>query len=264
VITAVAVRVQSAPQAKATRPGTVPDFATAPDALRSVEQQGTGPTVVASPDESETGVTRRLAGKIGAAPPACGLPALTGSRATASPVRRHERRGAVSDLAVARRSSRRRPVLDARPLRRRAYLRDASACQRCPCARRSDRRLSGFSSSSLKASVNRRPAKKTPALARRSSCPISRLPTAPRFTSPVVAPARRPDRSMDGGQARAGDSIWPSRTPLPTTMQSASTTVPGGHRRFPKASSRAIPAGGQATVAPAESSPGQVIRDEAR
>jgi len=96
VITAVRVRVHPLPEAKAYEAWTFPNFATGAGALRAVEQQGTGPTVVRLSDEAETGVNLALADKIGAAPPAGGCLAITVFEGTAAHVTTsHEATSAV-------------------------------------------------------------------------------------------------------------------------------------------------------------------------
>ena len=87
VITAVRVRVHPAPEMKAYEAWTFPDFATGAAALRAVEQQGTGPTVIRLSDEAETGVNLALTAQIGAAPPAGGCLAVTVFEGTAAHVR---------------------------------------------------------------------------------------------------------------------------------------------------------------------------------
>ncbi len=72
VITAVRVRVHPLPEAKTYEAWSFPDFATGADALRAVEQAGTGPTVLRLSDEVETALnlaTVSDAGDSGGTPP---------------------------------------------------------------------------------------------------------------------------------------------------------------------------------------------------
>jgi alkyldihydroxyacetonephosphate synthase len=65
VITAVRVRVHPTPAARRYEAWTFPDFGTGSAALRTVVQEGTGPTVLRLSDEAETGITLALAGQTG-------------------------------------------------------------------------------------------------------------------------------------------------------------------------------------------------------
>ena len=65
VITAVRVRVHPIPAARRHEAWLFPDFATGSAAVRTVAQQGTGPTVLRLSDEAETGITFALAGQTG-------------------------------------------------------------------------------------------------------------------------------------------------------------------------------------------------------
>ena len=65
VITAVRVRVHPIPAARRYEAWLFPDFATGSAAVRTVAQQGTGPTVLRLSDEAETGITFALAGQTG-------------------------------------------------------------------------------------------------------------------------------------------------------------------------------------------------------
>ncbi|MER5635424.1 FAD-binding oxidoreductase [Kitasatospora sp. NPDC002227] len=65
VITAVRLRVHPLPTSKAYEAWSFPDFATGAAALRAVEQQGTGPTVIRLSDEAETAVNLAMTDKIG-------------------------------------------------------------------------------------------------------------------------------------------------------------------------------------------------------
>ncbi|MEU6232420.1 FAD-binding oxidoreductase [Kitasatospora sp. NPDC047058] len=77
VITAVRVRVHPVPAAKAYEAWSFPDFTTGAAALRAVEQQGTGPTVIRLSDEAETMVNLAMTEKIGGEPAVTGCLAVT-------------------------------------------------------------------------------------------------------------------------------------------------------------------------------------------
>ncbi|MBP0448448.1 FAD-binding oxidoreductase [Kitasatospora sp. RG8] len=86
VITAVRVRVHAAPAVKAYEAWSFPDFATGAAALRAVEQQGTGPTVIRLSDEAETMVNLAMTEKIGGEPAVTGCLAVTVFEGTADQV----------------------------------------------------------------------------------------------------------------------------------------------------------------------------------
>ncbi|GAA1393300.1 FAD-binding oxidoreductase [Kitasatospora putterlickiae] len=86
VITAVRVRVHPVPAVKAYEAWSFPDFATGTAALRAVEQQGTGPTVIRLSDEAETMVNLAMTEKIGGEPAVTGCLAVTVFEGTAEPV----------------------------------------------------------------------------------------------------------------------------------------------------------------------------------
>ncbi|AUY49152.1 FAD-binding oxidoreductase [Streptomyces sp. CB01881] len=86
VITAVRVRVHAAPAVKAYEAWSFPDFATGATALRAVEQQGTGPTVIRLSDEAETMVNLAMTEKIGGEPAVTGCLAVTVFEGTADQV----------------------------------------------------------------------------------------------------------------------------------------------------------------------------------
>jgi alkyldihydroxyacetonephosphate synthase len=65
IITRVRVRVHPVPEATRYEAWSFPDFATGADALRSVVQTGTGPTVLRLSDEAETGVNLATTESIG-------------------------------------------------------------------------------------------------------------------------------------------------------------------------------------------------------
>jgi alkyldihydroxyacetonephosphate synthase len=65
VITEVRVRVHPTPAERIVESWTFPDFASGAEALRSVVQHGTGPTVIRLSDEAETGVSLAQIGRIG-------------------------------------------------------------------------------------------------------------------------------------------------------------------------------------------------------
>ncbi|MGA5817590.1 FAD-binding oxidoreductase [Kitasatospora sp. NPDC094028] len=77
VITAVRLRVHPLPAAKVHEAWSFPDFATGSAALRAVEQQGTGPTVIRLSDEAETMVNLAMTEQIGGAPAVSGCLAVT-------------------------------------------------------------------------------------------------------------------------------------------------------------------------------------------
>jgi alkyldihydroxyacetonephosphate synthase len=92
VITAVRLRVHPVPAAKAYEAWHFPDFTTGADALRAVEQQGTGPTVIRLSDEAETGVNLAMTGQIGGAQVTGGCLAVTAFEGTPDQVAaRHQR-----------------------------------------------------------------------------------------------------------------------------------------------------------------------------
>ncbi|MGK4579073.1 FAD-binding oxidoreductase [Kitasatospora sp. HPMI-4] len=91
VITAVRLRVHPLPAAKAHEAWSFPDFATGAAALRAVEQQGTGPTVIRLSDEAETFVNLAMTEKIGGGQVTGGCLAVTVFEGTAAQVAaRHE------------------------------------------------------------------------------------------------------------------------------------------------------------------------------
>ncbi|WP_370144744.1 FAD-binding oxidoreductase [Streptacidiphilus sp. EB129] len=65
VITAVRLRVHPLPAVREFEAWSFPDFATGAAALRAVEQQGTGPTVIRLSDETETAVNLAMTDQIG-------------------------------------------------------------------------------------------------------------------------------------------------------------------------------------------------------
>ncbi|WP_327682326.1 FAD-binding oxidoreductase [Kitasatospora sp. NBC_00458] len=96
VITAVRVRVHPVPAAKAHEAWSFPDFATGAAALRAVEQQGTGPTVIRLSDEAETMVNLAMTERIGGEPAVTGCLAVTVFEGAADQVAaRHEATRAV-------------------------------------------------------------------------------------------------------------------------------------------------------------------------
>jgi alkyldihydroxyacetonephosphate synthase len=77
IITAVRVRVHPVPESRRYEAWTFPDFATGADALRTVEQLGTGPTVLRLSDEVETALDLAAVDDVGATgPPAGGCLAI--------------------------------------------------------------------------------------------------------------------------------------------------------------------------------------------
>ncbi|MFD7448489.1 FAD-binding oxidoreductase [Kitasatospora sp. NPDC059827] len=96
VITAVRLRVHPLPAVKAYEAWSFPDFATGAAALRAVEQQGTGPTVIRLSDEAETMINLALTEQIGGAPAVSGCLAVTVFEGTAEQVAaRHDLTRAV-------------------------------------------------------------------------------------------------------------------------------------------------------------------------
>ncbi|MER7672903.1 FAD-binding oxidoreductase [Kitasatospora sp. NPDC096128] len=77
VITAVRLRIHPLPAVKAYEAWSFPDFATGTAALRAVEQQGTGPTVIRLSDEAETMINLAMTEQIGGAPAVSGCLAVT-------------------------------------------------------------------------------------------------------------------------------------------------------------------------------------------
>ncbi|MFE3106139.1 FAD-binding oxidoreductase [Kitasatospora indigofera] len=77
VITAVRVRVHPTPEVKIHEAWSFPDFATGAAALREVEQQGTGPTVIRISDETETAINLAMTDRIGGAQVTGGCLAVT-------------------------------------------------------------------------------------------------------------------------------------------------------------------------------------------
>ncbi|MFF2656242.1 FAD-binding oxidoreductase [Kitasatospora sp. NPDC058032] len=86
VITAVRVRVHALPAVKAYEAWSFPDFTTGTAALRAVEQQDTGPTVIRLSDEAETMVNLAMTEKIGGEPAVSGCLAVTVFEGTAEQV----------------------------------------------------------------------------------------------------------------------------------------------------------------------------------
>ncbi|WP_435796396.1 FAD-binding oxidoreductase [Kitasatospora aureofaciens] len=77
VITAVRLRIHPLPAVKAYEAWSFADFATGTAALRAVEQQGTGPTVIRLSDEAETMVNLAMTEQIGGSPAVSGCLAVT-------------------------------------------------------------------------------------------------------------------------------------------------------------------------------------------
>ncbi|MER8185083.1 FAD-binding oxidoreductase [Kitasatospora sp. NPDC094015] len=77
VITSVRLRVHPVPAVKIHEAWSFPDFATGAAALRAVEQQGAGPTVLRLSDETETGVNLAMTAKIGGSQITSGCLAVT-------------------------------------------------------------------------------------------------------------------------------------------------------------------------------------------
>lgn len=86
IITAVRVRVHPLPAVKAYEAWSFPDFTTGAAALRAVEQQGTGPTVIRLSDEAETMVNLAMTEQIGGSPAVSGCLAVTVFEGTAEQV----------------------------------------------------------------------------------------------------------------------------------------------------------------------------------
>ncbi|MFB7673658.1 FAD-binding oxidoreductase [Kitasatospora purpeofusca] len=86
VITAVRVRVHPVPAVKAYEAWSFPDFTTGAAALRAVEQQGTGPTVIRLSDEAETMINLAMTEKIGGEAAVSGCLAVTVFEGTAEQV----------------------------------------------------------------------------------------------------------------------------------------------------------------------------------
>ncbi|MGY0464579.1 FAD-binding oxidoreductase [Kitasatospora sp. cg17-2] len=96
VITAVRVRVHPVPAVKAYEAWSFPDFTTGAAALRAVEQQGTGPTVIRLSDEAETMINLAMTEKIGGEAAISGCLAVTVFEGTAEQVAaRHQLTRAV-------------------------------------------------------------------------------------------------------------------------------------------------------------------------
>lgn len=83
VITSVRLRVHAAPEATAYEAWAFEDFAAGAAALRAVEQQGAGPTVMRLSDEMETGVNLATTDKIGGEQITGGCLAITTFEGTA-------------------------------------------------------------------------------------------------------------------------------------------------------------------------------------
>src|SRR5574337_1310385 len=84
VITRVRVRVHRVPDATRFEAWSFPDFATGTDALRAVNQTGTGPTVIRLSDEAETGVNLATTESIGERQASGGCLAVTLFEGTAA------------------------------------------------------------------------------------------------------------------------------------------------------------------------------------
>jgi alkyldihydroxyacetonephosphate synthase len=96
VITAVRLRVHPVPAVKIHEAWSFPDFATGAAALREVEQQGTGPTVIRLSDEAETAVNLAMTERIGGEQVTGGCLAVTVFEGTKEQAEaRHERTRAV-------------------------------------------------------------------------------------------------------------------------------------------------------------------------
>ncbi|MEV6979043.1 FAD-binding oxidoreductase [Kitasatospora sp. NPDC093806] len=100
VITAVRVRVHPVPAVKAYEAWSFPDFATGAAALRAVEQQDTGPTVIRLSDEAETMVNLAMTEKIGGEPAVSGCLAVTVFEGTADQVATRHRLTRAALLAA--------------------------------------------------------------------------------------------------------------------------------------------------------------------
>lgn len=100
VITRVRVRVHPAPTATRYEAWSFPDFATGADALRTVVQTGTGPTVIRLSDEAETGVNLATTDSIGEKQITGGCLAITMFEGTEAHVAsRHSETRAVLEAA---------------------------------------------------------------------------------------------------------------------------------------------------------------------
>jgi alkyldihydroxyacetonephosphate synthase len=86
VITALRLQVHPVPEVRVYEAWTFPDFATGAHALRAVEQQGDGPTVLRLSDEVETGIASALEGQSGSG----GCLAITVFEGTAAHVGRRQ------------------------------------------------------------------------------------------------------------------------------------------------------------------------------
>ncbi|GJF35054.1 flavoprotein [Kitasatospora sp. NE20-6] len=96
VITRVRLRVHPLPAEKVHEAWSFPDFATGAAALRAVEQQGTGPTVIRLSDEAETAVNLAMTDRIGGDQVTGGCLAVTVFEGTKEQTAaRHERTHAV-------------------------------------------------------------------------------------------------------------------------------------------------------------------------
>ncbi|MFE7564822.1 FAD-binding oxidoreductase [Kitasatospora sp. NPDC057500] len=100
VITAVRVRVHPVPAVKTYEAWSFPDFATGTAALRAVEQQGTGPTVIRLSDEAETMINLAMTEKIGGEPAVTGCLAVTVFEGTAEQVAARHRLTRAALLAA--------------------------------------------------------------------------------------------------------------------------------------------------------------------
>ncbi|WP_406206030.1 FAD-binding oxidoreductase [Kitasatospora sp. NBC_01560] len=100
VITAVRVRVHPVPAVKAYEAWSFPDFATGAAALRTVEQQETGPTVIRLSDEAETMVNLAMTEKIGGEPAVTGCLGVTVFEGTADQVADRHRSTRAALLAA--------------------------------------------------------------------------------------------------------------------------------------------------------------------
>ncbi|WP_354643602.1 FAD-binding oxidoreductase [Kitasatospora camelliae] len=96
VITRVRLRVHPVPAVRSYEAWSFPDFATGAAALRAVQQQGAGPTVIRLSDEAETAVNLAMTDKIGGTQVTGGCLAVTVFEGTQEQVTsRHERTRAV-------------------------------------------------------------------------------------------------------------------------------------------------------------------------
>ncbi|WP_380280793.1 FAD-binding oxidoreductase [Kitasatospora purpeofusca] len=100
VITAVRVRVHAVPEVKAYEAWSFPDFATGTAALRAVEQQGTGATVIRLSDEAETMINLAMTEKIGGEAAVTGCLAVTVFEGTAEQVAARHRLTRAALLAA--------------------------------------------------------------------------------------------------------------------------------------------------------------------